>query len=188
MSIFAVPQRQLPPPFVFSGSPYDVLSTLCAQGGRVMDWAQVEERIVEDDRNKWDRKAVAEELRIVPDGLLDVGIARFALSELATSQMCQRLGIPVLYYRRLPHKLQALVANHDFGRLHENAYLLRGKDEWVRAFLSTDYVAYNNAHIAETVKELLQQAQVAVKSFVLEETHLYLKVISEEVIDRDSGL
>jgi len=66
--------------------------------------------------------------------------------------------------------------------------LLRGKDEWVRAFLSTDYVAYNNAHIAETVKELLQQAEVSVKSFVLEETHLCLKVISEEVIDRDSGL
>jgi hypothetical protein len=153
-----------------------------------MDWTQVEERIVEDDRNKWDRKAAAEELRIVPDGLLDVGIARFTLSELATSQMCQRLGIPVLYYRRLPHELQAVIANHDFGRLHENAYLLRGKDEWVRAFLSTDYVAYNNAHIAETVKGLLQQAQVAVKSFVLEETHLYLKVISEEVIDRDSGL
>jgi len=154
----------------------------------MLDWTQVEERIVEDDRNKWDRKAAAEELRIVPDGLLDVGIARFALSELATSQMCQRLGIPVLYYRRLPHELQAMVANHDFARLHENAYLLRGKDEWVRAFLSTDYVAYNNAHIAETVKELLRQAEVSVKSFVLEETHLYLKVISEEVIDRDSGL
>ena len=102
--------------------------------------------------------------------------------------MCQRLGIPVPYYRRLPHELQAAVANHDFGRLHEKEYLLRGKDEWVRAFLSTDYIAYNIAQIAETVKELLQQAQVAVKSFVLEETHLYLKVISEEVIDRDSGL
>jgi hypothetical protein len=143
---------------------------------------------VEDDHNKWDRRAVAHELRIASDGLLDVGIARFTLSELATSQMCQRLGIPVPYYRRLPHELQAMVANHDFGRLHENAYLLRGKDEWVRAFLSTDYVAYNNVQIAETVKELLRQAQVAVKSFVLEETHLYLKVISEELIDRDSGL
>src|SRR5260370_21994204 len=153
-----------------------------------MDWTQVEERIVEDDRNKWDRKAAAEELRIVPDGLLDVGIARFALSELARSQMCQRLGLPVLYCRRLPHELQAMVASHDVGRLHENAYLLRGKDEWVRAFLSTDYVAYNNAHLAETVKELLRQAQVSVKSFVLEETHLYLKVVSEEVIDTDSGL
>jgi uncharacterized protein DUF932 len=154
----------------------------------MMDWNQVEERIVEDDRNKWDRKAAAEGLRIAPDGLLDVGIARFALSELATSQMCQRLGIPVLYYRRLPHELQALVANHDFGRLHENVYLLRGKDEWVRAFLSTDYVAYNNGQVAETVHELLDKAAISVKSLVLEETHLFLKIISEEVVDSDSGL
>ena len=29
-----------------------------------MDWTQVEHQIVEDDRNKWDRKAAAEELRI----------------------------------------------------------------------------------------------------------------------------
>lgn len=29
-----------------------------------MDWAQVEQQIVEDDRNKWDRKASAEEMFI----------------------------------------------------------------------------------------------------------------------------
>jgi hypothetical protein len=139
-------------------------SAPCVQGGLARpDSTQVEERIVEDDCNKWDLKAGAHELRVAPDGLLDVGVARFAQSELATSQMCQRLGIPVPYYRRLPHELQAAVPNHDFGRLHENEYLLRGKDEWVRAFLSTDYVAYNIAQIAETVKELLQQAPVAVK-------------------------
>src|SRR5216683_1599205 len=153
-----------------------------------MDWTQVEQQIVEDDRNKWDRKAASEELRIVPDRLLDVGIARFALSELATSQLCQRLGIPVLYYRRLPRELQAAVANHDLGRLSDNAYLLRGKDEWVRAFLSTDYIAYNNAHMAEMVKELLRGANVTVKSFVLEETHLYLKVISDDLVDPRSEL
>lgn len=157
-----------------------------------MDWTQVEQGIVEDDRNKWDRKAPATALRIVDDGALELNgdgcSERFALAELATTQMCGRLGIPVLYYRRLPHELRATVANYDLERLKENTYLLRGKDEWLRAFLSTDYVAYNNAHIAETVKELLRQADVSVKSFVLEETHLYLKVISEEIADRDSGL
>jgi hypothetical protein len=160
---------------------------------RMMDWIQVEERIIDDDRNKWDRKAPAKEIRISSDGLLEVrngecGQERFALSELATGQMCQRMGIPVLYYRRLPGELQATIANYDLGRLSENAYLLRGKDQWVRAFLSTEYIAYNNAHIAETVKALLQGAAVSVKSFVLEETHLFLKVISNEIVERDSGL
>jgi hypothetical protein len=153
-----------------------------------MDWNQVEERLVEDDRNKWDRKAAAGELRIVPDGFLDVGIARFALSELATSQMCQRLGIPVPYYRRLPDQLRATVANYDFDRLGNSAFLLRGKNEWVRAFLSGNYVAYNNGQVAETVHELLRAAAISVKSLVLEETHLFLKVISEEVVDSVAGL
>jgi hypothetical protein len=158
----------------------------------MMDWAQVEERIVEDDRNKWDRKAPASALRIVDAGALELNgdgrSERLALSELATSQMCGRLRIPVPYYRRLPGELQATVANYDLARLKDSAYLLRGKDEWVRAFLSTDYVAYNNVHIAETVQELLKGANVVVKSFVLEETHLYLKVVCDDLVDCDSGL
>jgi hypothetical protein len=158
----------------------------------MVDWNQVEEWIVDDDRNKWDRKASAPALKIAEDGTLELNgdgrFEHFALSELATSQMCGRLGIPVPYYRRLPSELQATVANYDLSRLKDSAYLLRGKDEWVRAFLSTDYVAYNNAHIAETVKELLKGANVAVKSFVLEETHLFLKIISHEIVDPGSGL
>jgi hypothetical protein len=158
-----------------------------------MDWTQIEERIVEDDRNKWDRKASAAELQIVPEGLLEVGRdqsapVRFALSELATSQMCQRLGIPVPYYRRLPEELRATVANYDFERLGESAFLLRGKNEWVRAFLSSDYVAYNNGQVAETVHEPLREAAISVKAVALEETHLFLKVISEGIVDPESGL
>jgi hypothetical protein len=108
--------------------------------------------------------------------------------ELATSQMCQQLGIPVPYYRRLPEQLRATAANYDFDRLKENAFLLRGKNEWVRAFLSADYVAYNNGQVAETVHDLLREAAISVKSLVLEETHLFLKVVSEEVVDSASGL
>lgn len=48
--------------------------------------------------------------------------------------------------------------------------LLRGKNEWIRAFLSSDYVAYNNGHVTETVHEPLTNAAVSVRSFVLEET------------------
>lgn len=158
-----------------------------------MEWTQVEERITEDDRNKWDRSVAAKELRIATDGALELTNGgctpkRFVLSDLATSQMCQRLSIPALYYRRLPGGLQASVANHDLNRLSENVYLMRGKDEWVRAFLSSEYVTYDNGHIAETVKSLLHGANVSVKSFVLEETHLFLKIISDEIVDRESGL
>src|ERR1700732_5210205 len=103
-----------------------------------MEWTEVEERIVDDDRNKWDRKASAAELQIVPDGLIEVGLDqsaadRLPISGLAASQVCQRLRIPVFYYRRLPAELQATVANYDLDRLNKSAFLLGGKDEWIRA-------------------------------------------------------
>ena len=158
-----------------------------------MDWTNVEQRIVDDDRNKWDRRAPAEALRLAEECALEVtregeAPARFVLSELATGQMCGKLGIPVPYYRRLPNELRATIANYDLERLKGNAYLLRGKEEWIRAFLSADYIAYNNGEIAETVRCLLKEATVSVKSVVLEETHLFLKIVSEEIVDPGSGL
>lgn len=158
-----------------------------------MDWKSVEEKIVQDDHNKWDRKASAQELRISENGALKVLNAhaeapKFSLSELATTQLCQKLEIPVKYYRRLPDEMKATVANFDIGRLNGHSYLLRGKGEWVRAFLSDEYVAYNNSEIAETVQGLLTKADVSMKSFVLEETNMFLKIISEEIWDVESGL
>src|SRR5207249_4327337 len=91
----------------------------------------------------------------------------YSLSEVATSQMCQRLEIPVKYYRRLPNEMKATVANFDIGRLNGHSYLLRGKGEWIRAFLSSEYVAYNNSEIAGTVESLLARGALTMKSFVL---------------------
>jgi hypothetical protein len=104
------------------------------------------------------------------------------------SQMCERLEIPARYYRRLPGEMQAVVANYDLNRQNGKAFLLRGKGDWVRAFLSADYVAYNNTQIAETAEALLRNGALSVKAFVLEETHMFLKIISEEIWDVEHGL
>jgi hypothetical protein len=56
------------------------------------------------------------------------------------------------------------------------------------ASLSAEYVAYNNSEIAETVESLLGNGALTMKSFVLEETHMFLKIISEEIWDVESGL
>jgi hypothetical protein len=84
--------------------------------------------------------------------------------------------------------MQAVVANYDLGRQNGKPFLLRGKGDWIRAFLSADYIAYNNCQIAETAEALLRNASLSVKSFVLEETHIYLKIISEDIVDRGPGL
>jgi hypothetical protein len=158
-----------------------------------MDWKAVAEKIIQDDQNKWDRGVSGKELRVSSNGALEFsngnGAANsYALSEVATSQMCQKLEIPVKYYRRLPDEMKATVANFDIGRLNGNSYLLRGKGAWIRAFLSAEYVAYNNSEIAQTAESLLRNAALSVKSFVLEETHMFLKIVSEDIHDLESGL
>jgi hypothetical protein len=84
--------------------------------------------------------------------------------------------------------MQAVVANYDLNRQNGKSFLLRGKGDWIRAFLSSDYVAYNNSEIAETVEGLLAKGNVSVKDFVLEETNMFLKIVSDEIWDVESGL
>jgi hypothetical protein len=158
-----------------------------------MDWKSISEKIVQDDQNKWDRQVSGKELVVTAAGALRVlnGQAEapgVTLSETATAQLCQKLEIPVRYYRRLPADMQAAVANYDLKRVNEKSFLLRGKGKWVRAFLSAEYVAYNNAEVAETVQSLLGKGALSIKSFVLEETHMFLKIVSEEIWDVESGL
>ena len=147
-----------------------------------MDWKSVTEKIVQDDQNKWDRRMLAEELEVADDA----DIAPF--SELAMSQFCAKMDIPVRYYRRLPDDLKIILGNHELQRLKGTSFLIRGKGSWTRAFLSAEYVVYNNCEIAQTVEGLLAKGNVSVKGFVLEETNMFLKIVSEEIWDVESGL
>lgn len=158
-----------------------------------MNWKEIEDKIIQDDQNKWDQKTTVQQLRIANDRMMEVSTGngennRYSLSDLATTQMCQRLDIPVAYYRRLPGEMKALVGNYDLSRQNGQGFLLRGKGEWIRAFLSDRYITYNNSQIAETVQVLLKEADVEVKTFVLEETHVFLKIISNDIVDASSGL
>jgi len=144
-----------------------------------MDWKSVAEKIIQDDQNKWEQTYLAEELEVTK-----VGIGVWPFSDHAMSQFCQKLDIP----RRLPDEMKMTVANFDLRRLKGTSFLVRGKGEWIRAFLSAEYVAYNNSEIAQTAESLLRNAALSVKSFVLEETHMFLKIISEDIHDLESGL
>jgi hypothetical protein len=148
-----------------------------------MDWKSVAEKIVLDDQNKWDQRWLAEELEVAK-----LGHDVWPFSDLAMSQFCQKLDIPVRYFRRLPDEMKIVVANYDLERLKGTSFLVRGKGEWIRAFLSAEYVACNNSEIAQTAESLLRNGALDVKSFVLEETHMFLKIISEDIMDRNAGL
>jgi len=107
-----------------------------------MDWKTVSDKIVQDDQSKWDRKVSGQELQISNCGALtlfngDSAGQTYSLSEVATTQS-QKLEIPVKYYRRLPDEMKATVANYDINRMNGHSYLLRGKGDWIRAFLSAE--------------------------------------------------
>jgi hypothetical protein len=158
-----------------------------------MDWKTVAEKIVQDDQNKWDRKVSGKELRVTESGALQLvnghaETSAFSLSDTATAQLCQKLEIPVKYFRRLPDGMRATVANYDLDRQNGKSFLLRGRSDWIRAFLSEEYITYNNSQIAETVQSLLGNGALSIRSFVLEETNMFLKIISEEIWDTESGL
>src|SRR5215471_666377 len=148
-----------------------------------MDWKTVAEKIVQDDQNKWEQTYRAEELEVT-----QVGLGVWPFSDHALTQFCQKLDIPVRYFRRMPDEMKITVANFDLRRLKGTSFFVRGKGEWVRAFLSAEYVAYNNSVIAQTAESLLRNGALDVKSFVLEETHMFLKIISEDIVDREAGL
>src|SRR5215475_7503824 len=122
-----------------------------------MDWKSVAEKIIQDDQNKWDQRWLAEELYVAK-----LGHAVWPFSDLALTQFCQKLDIPVRYFRRLPDEMKITVANFDLRRLKGASFFVRGKGEWVHAFLSAEYVAYNNREIGQTVAELLGGGNITV--------------------------
>ena len=103
----------------------------------------------------------------------EVGEEIYPFSEHAMSQFCAKLGIPIRYFRRLPAEMKIIVANYALPRLKGTSCLVRRKGDWIRAFLSSEYEVYNNSEIAETVQSLLGNGALTMKSFVLEETHMF---------------
>jgi len=122
-----------------------------------MDWKSVAEKIIQDDQNKWEQTYLAEELEVTK-----LGLGVWPFSDHALTQFCQKLDIPVRYFRRLPDEMKITVANFDLRRLKGASFFVRGKGEWVRAFLSAEYVAYNNREIGQTVAELLGGGNITV--------------------------
>jgi len=62
--------------------------------------------------------------------------------------------------------------------------LLRGKSERIRTFLGPSTW---RTRIAQTAESLLRNRALYVNSFVLEETDMFLKITSEDIVDRGAG-
>ncbi len=159
-----------------------------------MDWSTIETKVAQDDQNKWDAKVWAGQLSMRSDGKLNLASQNgnggsFALTPLATQQLCLKLEIPVRYFRRLPEGMRAFLVNYELTCFdHRTHFLLRGRGEKIRAFLSARYVTYNNAQVIEAVASLLREAPVQLRRFILDDSQMYLKIIGLETVEKSCGL
>jgi len=152
-----------------------------------MNWETIKQQVSEDDQEKWDLQVSTASLAINASGLLQISSngnsGKFGLTEHAITQLCQRLAIPARYFKRLPAEMRAQLANYDLGRLDDSTFLVRGKGQAIRAVLSDKHVAYNNRQVIEAVSAAIAGDGLVVKSFVLEERFMFIKLVSVTLAD-----
>ena len=155
---------------------------------------EVQERIWEDDRGKWDQTIPRERLSlcggeiILPAEYHEDYPTCLALSPWATAQACQRLGIPPDYFRRLSRPLKDANFNHWLWRQKlepdedgaspgsPRPWLLRCKNQTVRAVLSDRYVPLDNADLLAILVPLLE-GRFEVRSLSLTPESLHLRLV-----------
>ncbi len=119
-----------------------------------------------------------------------------ALSTWATTQVCQRLGVPTGYFRRCPTHLQDSQFNHwvqhhgngSSGHSRRERWMLRTRDDSVRGVLAERYAPLDNADILEILTPMLEP-HYQVGWFALTDESMHLRVVdprlAREVLPND---
>ncbi len=140
-----------------------------------MKLTQVFEQVTAEDELKWDLLLDKGEMRFGEGNLCSSRLDRtlypkgLSPTPWATSQMCNRLGIPTAYFKRCPLWLRDAQVNHwlhqepegsrrmtSRGTMPGDRWLLRAKGEVLRGVLSDRYAKLNNADALCTLKPLVE--------------------------------
>ncbi len=168
---------------------------------------ELKRQIAQDDAGKWDlivpkdRLALTQGLLTLPEEHLDEHPECLSLSPWATAQVCHRLGIPVDYYRKLSRPLRDANVNHwlwredaepeDEGTARPgcpSSWLLRAKNQEVRAVLSERYRPLDNADLIGTLIPVLED-RFEVRGIALTPESFHLRLVdprlAREVLPND---
>jgi hypothetical protein len=146
-----------------------------------MDWETVKALISRSDRGKSDVLVRPKDIRwldcqgLILADLDGIGICQF--SSWAESQLCNRLGIPVKYFRECPGELKRMQLSYwlDHGK-GERLWRLRLQGKTIRAVLSDAYQPLDNAKIIDLWEETGDAARFDYEP-MLDDTSLYLRAI-----------
>lgn len=155
---------------------------------------ELHRQIARDDQHKWDltvsrdRLALANGRLILPEEYAGEYPESLTLSPWATTQVCQRLGIPTPYFLRCSLPLRDAQFNHWAWSLDQEAdedsqrpgsprpWLLRGQGEGVRAVLSDRYAPLDNADLLGTLVPLLE-GRFELRGIALTSESLHLRLV-----------
>jgi hypothetical protein len=172
---------------------------------------EVHTKVQADDNGKWDVLADRNDL-VLRDGQLGLAHengwyhASLAPTPWATAQLCQRLSIPVGYFRRCPTIIQDIQANYwlkhplierrshsHTGNGHrptngtetnasqpDEAWLLRARHGTLRAVLSARYSRLDNETLLRSVRPAIQTAvsgRFSIELFALTGESLHLRLV-----------
>lgn len=111
----------------------------------------LEGMIRHDDYGKRDEEIKVSQLRQSDMGEFLVDGRTMRLTPHAEAQLYSRIGIPVAYARRCPPELLTPHVNHWLEERSDQTWLLRQKDDQVRAVLSTSYSILDNRHLLSSL-------------------------------------
>jgi hypothetical protein len=173
----------------FRGVSFSVPGPLAHHG-----WDEVCDQLQKDDLGKWDRIIPRDELRF-EEGQIDFprryalagSTNQLKLSDWATNQLCQKLGVPVSYFRRCPTSLRDAQVNywlrHPEGEAEssdsrgESRWLLRVRGETLRAVLTERYSRVGNAEMVEAISPVLKETGLSVRWFALSDEGVHLRLV-----------
>ena len=149
-----------------------------------LDPEEVRRRVQTDDIGKLDTLVAKEDISLF-DGKLCAPCNSQTRSSLclqpthwATSQLCQRLGIPTAYFRRCPTELQDFQFNHWIGADGRSGekWFLRARGSQLRGVLTSRYTPLDNHELMDAVLPIAED-RFTVSWFALTEESLHLRLI-----------
>lgn len=92
---------------------------------------------------------------------LDTSLENYRMTDWASNQLCQKIGIPYRYFEACPPELQQTNVNHWLERAESKNMMFRlrnqGQDKVIRGILSDSYTKYDNHEILELVENYLDK-------------------------------
>lgn len=152
-----------------------------------------------DDDGKRDQIVRARQITMhhgrlwLPDSQADGFDAGLAMSEWATAQACQKLGIPGGYFKKCPNFLKDAQWNHWVQR-EENLrsltmsddeasvdWMLRTKGSLVRGVLSPKYAKLDNSQVLDTLLPMVGNSRFKVGLVELNPESFHLRLIDPTI-------